>query len=84
MESFSSKSAFSGWDSAALEAYVRCGLVGDRPVELACDPVLEADVYRGSNTHERSVSAALASVSGLWLADGRLGGREPRHRYSRR
>jgi pimeloyl-ACP methyl ester carboxylesterase len=52
LENFSSKDAFSGWDAAALEAYVRCGLVGDGPVELACDPDLEADVYRGSNAHE--------------------------------
>ncbi|MEA1903053.1 MAG: alpha/beta hydrolase [Actinomycetota bacterium] len=52
LENWSSKGAFAGWDSGALEAYMRCGLVGDGPVELACAPDLEADVYRGSNAHD--------------------------------
>lgn len=50
--SWASKHAFARWDPSALEAYVRCGLIGDGPVDLACDPDLEADIYRGSNAHE--------------------------------
>jgi pimeloyl-ACP methyl ester carboxylesterase len=52
LESWSAKGAFAGWDQLALEAYVECGLVGEGPVELACDPDLEADIYRGSNAHD--------------------------------
>ena len=50
-ENWASKGAFAGWDPEALDAYVRCGLVGDGPVHLACDPEHEADIYRASNDH---------------------------------
>lgn len=49
---WASKGAFARWDPEALEAYVQCGLVGDGPVHLACDPEHEAEIYRASNDHE--------------------------------
>ncbi len=51
-ENFASKQTFSGWVDGALDAYVECGLSGDDPVELACDPIVEADIYRASNEHD--------------------------------
>jgi pimeloyl-ACP methyl ester carboxylesterase len=30
---------------------VECGLTGEGPVELACSPSVEAEVYRGSREH---------------------------------
>ncbi len=51
LENFRSRPAFSGWQPDALAAYVSCGLVGEGPVELACDPQVEADIYRASNDH---------------------------------
>ncbi len=50
--SFRGRGAFAGWDEAAFQGYLRCGLVGDGPVSLACDPELEADIYRGSGAHD--------------------------------
>lgn len=52
VEHFRGRGAFEGWDEAALEGYVRCGLVGEGPVTLACDPEVEADIYRGSRDHD--------------------------------
>lgn len=49
---FAGRTAFSGWSPAALDGYVRCGLAGAGPVELACDPEVEADIYRASNDHD--------------------------------
>lgn len=49
---FEGRGAFEGWDPAALDGYLRCGLKGDRPVELACSAETEADVYRAYNTHD--------------------------------
>jgi pimeloyl-ACP methyl ester carboxylesterase len=49
---FSSRPAFAGWDPAAIEGYVDCGLAGEDRLSLACRPEVEADVYRGSNAHE--------------------------------
>jgi pimeloyl-ACP methyl ester carboxylesterase len=49
---FRGRGAFAGWDEGAFEGYIRCGLVGDGPVRLACDPEVEADIYRGSGAHD--------------------------------
>lgn len=49
---FVSKPAFAAWDDEALDGYVSCGLLGDDPVELACDPIVEADIYRASSAHD--------------------------------
>ena len=51
-DSFRGRGAFAGWDEAAFAGYIRCGLVGEGPVQLACDPEIEADIYRGSAAHE--------------------------------
>jgi pimeloyl-ACP methyl ester carboxylesterase len=48
---FRGRGAFTGWVEEALQGYVRDGLIGDGPVRLACDPEVEADVYRGSGAH---------------------------------
>lgn len=50
-ENLVAKDAFAAWDSRALDGYVECGLKGEGPVELACDPEVEADIYRASNAH---------------------------------
>ena len=52
LENFRSRDAFSAWDPDALSAYVDCGLEGDGPVTLACEPEVEADIYRASNDHD--------------------------------
>ncbi|MGD2059862.1 MAG: alpha/beta hydrolase [Acidimicrobiia bacterium] len=51
-DNFRDKGAFVGWHRAAFEGYIRCGLVGDDPVRLACDPEVEADIYRASGAHD--------------------------------
>ena len=51
-DSFRDRGAFVGWDPAAFDSYIDCGLVGDGPVHLACDPELEADIYRASGAHD--------------------------------
>lgn len=51
LQNFRSRSAFAGWHTDALAGYVGCGLVGEDRVELACDPEVEADIYRASNDH---------------------------------
>lgn len=51
-DSFRDRGAFVGWDSAAFDGYIGCGLVGDAPVTLACDPDIEADIYRASGAHD--------------------------------
>lgn len=51
-ESFRERGAFVGWDPEAFEGYIDCGLIGDGPVSLACDPEIEADIYRGSGAHD--------------------------------
>jgi pimeloyl-ACP methyl ester carboxylesterase len=51
-ESFRGRAAFVGWDQSAFDGYIRCGLVGDGPVRLACEPEIEADIYRGSGAHD--------------------------------
>lgn len=52
LANFSSRPAFSEWHPDALRGYVEGGLVGDGPVSLACDPEVEADIYRGANAHD--------------------------------
>lgn len=52
LENFKSRSAFANWHPTALQGYVSCGLVGEGPVELACSPEVEADIYRASNDHD--------------------------------
>lgn len=52
LANFRSRRAFSNWHPDALAAYVDCGLVGQDRVELACDPEVEADIYRASNDHD--------------------------------
>jgi len=49
---FASRDAFFNWAPSAVNAYVECGLVGEGSVELACDPEIEADIYRASNAHD--------------------------------
>lgn len=51
-ENFAARRAFGEWHPSALDGYVECGLIGDGPVELACRPEVEADIYRASNAHE--------------------------------
>ncbi len=51
-ESFRDRGAFVGWDQAAFDGYIEGGLVGEGPVALACDPEVEADIYRGSGAHD--------------------------------
>jgi len=52
LENFSSKAAFGSWDVRALRAYVDGGLVERQGrFWLACDPDLEADVYRSGTAH---------------------------------
>ncbi len=51
-QNFASRPAFARWHPDAIDGYLDCGLVGDGPVTLACDPVVEAEVYRGSNAHD--------------------------------
>lgn len=50
LENFGSKLA--GWHPEALAGYVECGFKGNGPIELACAPEFEADVYRGSTAHD--------------------------------
>jgi pimeloyl-ACP methyl ester carboxylesterase len=51
-ENFVDKPAFSGWDNAALTAYVEGGLRPDRDHwTLKCPPEAEAEFYRGSTAH---------------------------------
>lgn len=50
--SFRDRGAFEGWDPKAFDGYIECGLVGTGPVALACDPEIEADIYRASGAHE--------------------------------
>ncbi|MFQ5522274.1 MAG: alpha/beta fold hydrolase [Acidimicrobiia bacterium] len=49
---FAEKEPFSGWHPSALDGYLECGLVGDGPVELACPPELEAEIFRASTNHD--------------------------------
>lgn len=51
-ENFRGKGPFMGWDEAAFDGYIRCGLIGDDPVRLACEPEVEADIYRASGDHD--------------------------------
>ncbi|HUF16315.1 MAG TPA: alpha/beta hydrolase [Acidimicrobiia bacterium] len=51
-DNFRGRGAFAGWDHAAFDGYIRCGLVGDDHVVLACDPEVEADIYRASRAHD--------------------------------
>lgn len=50
-ENFATRRAFARWHPDAIAGYVDCGLVGAGPIELACDPRMEAEVYRGSSAH---------------------------------
>jgi len=49
---FASKPAFANWSTDVMDGYVSCGLLGDGPVELACDPEIEAEIYIASNAHD--------------------------------
>lgn len=51
-DSFRGRGAFEGWDEAAFDGYIRCGLRGEGPVTLACDPTVESEIYQGSNAHD--------------------------------
>lgn len=51
-ERFRDREPFVGWDEEAFAGYIRGGLVGDGPVVLACEPEVEADIYRGSRAHD--------------------------------
>ncbi len=51
-EAFAAKEPFSRWHPGALDGYVECGLVGEGPVELACPPELEAEIFRASTNHD--------------------------------
>jgi len=67
-ESFRDRGAFAGWDQAAFEGYIEGGLVGDGPVELACDPEVEADIYRGSGAHDTWELLPLVEVPVLLMS----------------
>jgi pimeloyl-ACP methyl ester carboxylesterase len=51
-DNFRDRGAFIGWDAAAFAGYIEGGILGDGPVRLACDPEVEADIYRGSGAHD--------------------------------
>jgi pimeloyl-ACP methyl ester carboxylesterase len=51
-DNFASRGAFADWVPSAIDGYVECGLIGDGVVELACDPEVEADIYRVSNLND--------------------------------
>lgn len=51
-EQLSAASVFADWVPEAMDGYVDCGLIGEGPVELACNPEIEADIYRASNAHD--------------------------------
>jgi pimeloyl-ACP methyl ester carboxylesterase len=50
LENFATRRAFASWHPDALAGYVDCGLTDD--FRLACDPAVEADIYRASNDHD--------------------------------
>jgi pimeloyl-ACP methyl ester carboxylesterase len=51
-ENFASKEPFLTWHPAALEGYVRDGLVEvNGQVSLACSPQVESDIYEGATAH---------------------------------
>ncbi|HEU4319272.1 MAG TPA: alpha/beta hydrolase [Acidimicrobiia bacterium] len=70
-ESFRGRGAFVGWDEDAFAGYIECGLTGDGPVNLACDPEVEAEIYRGSGAHRTWERAGEIEVPVL-LMSGRL------------
>ncbi len=45
------RGAFAGWDERALRGYLSCGLTGNGPARLACDPEDEAEFYRTAESH---------------------------------
>jgi pimeloyl-ACP methyl ester carboxylesterase len=49
---FRDRGAFVGWVEEAFDGYIRCALVGDDEVRLACSPEVEADIYRGWKAHD--------------------------------
>jgi len=52
LDTFSQKPGFRSWDERALQGYVEGGLVErDGRFWLACDPHLEADLYRSGSVH---------------------------------
>lgn len=51
-DSLRERGAFVGWHPAAFDGYIEGALLGDGPVRLACDPEVEADIYRGSGAHD--------------------------------
>ena len=52
LANFAERRAFSAWDDMALRGYVDCGFVGPGPIELACEPEIEAEIYEMSNEHD--------------------------------
>jgi pimeloyl-ACP methyl ester carboxylesterase len=52
MSNFADKLPFSAWDRHAFDGYITCGLL-DTPdgVQLACDPLDEAEIYRAATRH---------------------------------
>jgi pimeloyl-ACP methyl ester carboxylesterase len=71
-ENFLSRPAFAGWDRRALEGYLEGGLAdaGGR-VRLACDPEVEAEVYRGSTAHDTWEHLGGVEIPVLILAGAR-------------
>lgn len=69
LENFGTR-AFPTWDHEALSGYVECGLDGDGPVTLACDPQVEADIYRASNDHDTFERLGQVDIPVLILAGG--------------
>lgn len=77
-DNFRGKGAFSGWDEASFEGYIRCGLVGDDPVTLACEPVVEADIYRASGAHDTWDKLAQIEIPVLLMSGERSDTISPR------
>lgn len=51
-ENFRKRQPFDTWVDAAFEGYIRCGLIGEGEVRLACPPEVEADIYRAWRAHD--------------------------------
>jgi len=70
-ENFRGRGPFVGWDESAFDGYIRCGLIGDGPVRLTCDPVVEADIYRASGDHDTWDRAASIDIPVLLMSGER-------------
>jgi pimeloyl-ACP methyl ester carboxylesterase len=65
---FTGREPFDRWHPDALNGYLECGLVGEGPVTLACDPEVEADIYRASSAHDTWERASTVDVPVLVMA----------------